>query len=79
MTLNDDAPHTDQPHPAVIEFADGLGAAATRARRDDDALELAVDEYITRKQHTVVARRWLLRPTDTAQTVWRVAQRLPAT
>ncbi|SFX60463.1 hypothetical protein SAMN03159408_01754 [Burkholderia sp. NFPP32] len=41
--------------------------------------ELTVDEYVTQKRHRVVARRWLLRPTDAAHTGWRVAPRLPAT
>jgi len=44
-----------------------------------DALELAVDAYMTQKRHTVVARRWLLRPVDTTRTARRVARRLPAT
>lgn len=57
VTLDDDAPHTKQPHPAMIEFADGSGAAATLARRDDDALELAAAEYFTQKRHRAVARR----------------------
>ena len=41
--------------------------------------ELTVDEYVTQKRHRVVARRWLLRPTDAAHTGWRVGPRLPAT
>ncbi|UXU89738.1 hypothetical protein [Burkholderia sp. S-53] len=69
VTLNDDVPGTGQSHPVAIEFVDGSGAAATLARRDDDALELAVDEYVMQNRHAVIARRWLLRPTDAACTV----------
>lgn len=64
LTLGHDAPRNAKPHPAVIEFADGSGATATLSRVDDDALELAVDAYVTQKRHKVVARRWLLRPAD---------------
>ncbi|OXJ13189.1 hypothetical protein [Burkholderia sp. AU6039] len=78
VTLGNDAPRNATPHPAVIEFADGSGATAMLSRVDDDALELAVDEYVTQKRHKVVARRWLLRPADTTRTAWRVAERLPA-
>ncbi|MBP0607601.1 MULTISPECIES: hypothetical protein [Burkholderia] len=79
VTLDRDAPRTAQPHPAVIEFADGSGAAATLSRVGDDTLELAVDEYVTQKRNTIAARRWLLQSIDAAQTGWRVALRLPAT
>nr|WP_071333422.1 hypothetical protein [Burkholderia contaminans] len=78
VTLGHDATHNAMPHPAVIEFADGSGATATLSRGGDDALELAVDEYVTQKRHKVIARRWLLRPADTMRTAWRVAERLPA-
>ncbi|WP_260449909.1 hypothetical protein [Burkholderia contaminans] len=78
MTLGNDATHNTT-HPAVIEFADGSGATATLSRVGDDALELAVDEYVTQKRHMVIARRSLLRPADTMRTAWRVAERLPAT
>ncbi|WP_254602266.1 hypothetical protein [Burkholderia lata] len=76
MTFGNDAPRNATPHPAVIEFADGSGATATLVCVDDDALELAVDEYVTQKRHKVIARRWLLRPADTTRTAWRVAERL---
>ncbi|MBR8234872.1 hypothetical protein K6W26_22390 [Burkholderia sp. AU42008] len=79
VTLDRDAPRTAKPHPAVVEFADGSGAPATLSRVGDDTLELAVDEYVTQKRHAIVARRWLLRPIDAAQTGWRVTLRLPAT
>ncbi|WP_244132707.1 hypothetical protein [Burkholderia sp. BCC0397] len=79
MTLDNDAPRTAKPHPAVIEFADGSGATATLSRVGDDTLELAVDEYVTQKRHAIGARRWLLRSIDAARTGWRIAQRLPAT
>lgn len=67
------------PHPAVIEFADGSGAAATLSQREHDALEPDVDEYVTSKRHTVVARRWRFHPADATRTAWRIARRLPAT
>ncbi|VWC79573.1 hypothetical protein BLA50215_01137 [Burkholderia lata] len=76
VTLGDDAPRTAKPHPAVIEFADGSGAAAMLLRIDDDALELSVDAYVTQKRHAVAARRWLLKSSRTTHTEWRVAQRL---
>ncbi|NTZ04646.1 hypothetical protein FCJ61_10820 [Burkholderia metallica] len=79
VTLDNDAPRTAKPHPAVIEFADGSGATATLSRVGDDTLELAVDEYVTQKRHAIGARRWLLRPIDAARTGWRISQRLPAT
>ncbi len=76
VTFDNDAPRSAKPHPAVIEFADGSGAAATLARVDDDALELSVDAYVTQKRHTVAARRWLLQPFNITGTEWRVTQRL---
>ncbi|WP_423369705.1 hypothetical protein [Burkholderia sp. LMG 32019] len=76
VTLAHDAPRNAKPHPAVIEFADGSGATATLSRVDDDALELAVDAYVTQRRHKVIARCWLLRPADTTCTAWRVAERL---
>jgi len=63
----------------VIEFADGSGAAATLVRVDDEAFELSVDAYATQTRHTVAARRWLLKPSNTTRTGWRVAQRLAVT
>ncbi|WP_322082549.1 hypothetical protein [Burkholderia sp. BCC1972] len=77
VTLGHDAPHNAKPHLAMIEFADGSGATATLSRVDDDALELAVDEYATQKRHKVIARRWLLRPADATRTAWKVTERLP--
>ncbi|MBN3830975.1 hypothetical protein G3N64_03625 [Burkholderia sp. Ac-20344] len=79
VTLDHDAPRTARSHPAVIEFADGSGATATLSRVGDDALELAVDEYVTQKRHAIATHRWLLRPIDAACTGWRVTRRLPAT
>ncbi|WP_244273049.1 hypothetical protein [Burkholderia lata] len=76
VTFDSDAPRSAKPHAAMIEFADGSGAAATLIRVDDDALELSVDAYVTQKRHTVTARRWRLEPFDTTRTEWRVAQRL---
>ncbi|KVH35709.1 hypothetical protein WT01_32670 [Burkholderia cepacia] len=76
VTLGDDAPRAGIPHPAVIEFADGSGAAATLVRFDDDSLELAVDAYVTHKRSTVTARRWLLEPFNATRTAWRVVRRL---
>ncbi|AWV02987.1 hypothetical protein DM992_27010 [Burkholderia sp. JP2-270] len=69
----------NRPQPAVIEFVDGSGASAMLVRPDDDhdALELAVDAYVTQNRHAVAARRWLLRPADAARIAWRVAKRLP--
>ncbi|OXJ11708.1 hypothetical protein CFB45_29595 [Burkholderia sp. HI2500] len=78
VTLDHDAPRSGKPHPAVVEFADGSGATATLVRIDGEALELAVDAYVTQKRHAVAARRWLLKPSGTARTEWRVAQRLAA-
>ncbi|WP_269501880.1 hypothetical protein [Burkholderia sp. IMCC1007] len=66
-------------HPAMIEFADGSGATATLSQREHDAVEPGVDEYVTSKRHTVVARRWLLHAVDATRTAWRVARRLPGT
>ena len=77
VTADNVPPRIATPHAAVLELADGSGAA-TLSQPDDDALERAVDEYLTQKRHTVVARRWLLRPVDTTRTAWRVARRLPA-
>ncbi|MET3212738.1 hypothetical protein [Burkholderia sp. A2] len=79
VTLDRDAPRTAKPHPSIIEFADGSGATATLSRVGDDALELAVDEYVTQKRHAIVARRWLLRPIDAARIGWRITRPLPAT
>ncbi|WP_244138386.1 hypothetical protein [Burkholderia stabilis] len=76
VTFGKNAPRIGEPHPAVIEFADGSGASATLARLDDDTLELAVDTYVTQKCHAIVAKRWLLRPEDAARTTWRVAKRI---
>ncbi|MEK7890699.1 hypothetical protein AAB992_26670 [Burkholderia contaminans] len=76
VTLDRDAPRTAKLHPAVIEFADGSGTAATLVRVDDEAFELSVDAYVTQKRHTVAARRWLLKLSNTTRTEWRVAQRL---
>ncbi|MCA8093348.1 hypothetical protein LGM65_21075 [Burkholderia anthina] len=67
------------PHPEAIEFADGSGATATLSQREHDALELDVDEYVTSKRHTAVARRWRHHPADATCTAWRIARRLPAT
>ncbi|VWB57157.1 hypothetical protein BPS26883_02673 [Burkholderia pseudomultivorans] len=72
----DDAHRITTPHAAVIEFADGSGATATLERRDDDALELAVDAYVTQKRRAIVAKRWLLRAADAADATWRVAARI---
>ncbi|CAB3756315.1 hypothetical protein GQ57_02010 [Burkholderia sp. MSh2] len=77
VTLDHDAPRTAKPHAVVIEFADGSGAAATLVRIDANALELAVDAYVTHKRHPVAARRWLLEPSGTTHTAWRVARKLP--
>ncbi|HHX4057131.1 MAG: hypothetical protein ACN6QT_33920 [Burkholderia contaminans] len=78
VTLGHDAPRSGKPYPAMVEFADGSGATATLVRIDGDALELAVDAYVTQKRHMVAARRWLLKPSNTTRTEWRVARRLPA-
>lgn len=67
------------PHPAVIEFADGSGAAATLSPLADGALELAVDTYVTHARHAVAARCWRLRAVDAVRAGWRVERRLPAT
>ncbi|KWI52102.1 hypothetical protein WT72_21725 [Burkholderia pseudomultivorans] len=72
----DEARRITTPRPAVIEFADGSGAPATLERRDDDALELAVDAYVTQKRHAIVAKRWLLRAENAADVTWRVAARI---
>ena len=66
------------PHPAVIEFADGSGVAATLSPLADGALELAVDTYVTHARHAVAARCWHLRAVDAARAGWRVERRLPA-
>ncbi|WP_260426791.1 MULTISPECIES: hypothetical protein [unclassified Burkholderia] len=51
VTAEDMPARLATPHPAVIECADGSGATATRSPLEDDALELQVDEYVTRKRH----------------------------
>ncbi|VWC63985.1 hypothetical protein [Burkholderia lata] len=54
----------------------GQVVVAREIRIDDDALALSVVAYVRQKPHTIAVRRWLLPPSRTTHSEWRVAQRL---
>lgn len=60
----------------AMRVGPGQVVVAREIRIDDDALELSVAAYVTQQPHAVAVRRWLLPPSRTTHSEWRVAQRL---
>lgn len=60
----------------LVEFRDGVVAAANRAPAVDGELRVAVDAYCTARGSTIPARVWLLRPAPAGTGRYGVARRL---